>query len=304
MKILSIIIPIFSIFAIGYVGQKFLNFKLQDLSKLTVYLMMPFLCFMTFYTHELSMADAYLFVFTMVLFFVLIGIVYIASYFLSYKGKETSALILSSILMNSGNYGTPIVFLAFGQAGRSVAILLMVFHGLFINTVGVYYAAKGGEDAFGTRSALRSVLRMPILYATMLGILFQVSGIDIPQNMLVCIQMVGDASIPTVMIILGMQLAMISLKRVNVLKMMTTISIKLVVSPIIAFVLVMWLPAEPVVKQIFILSAGMPTAANAALLAIQFRADPEFVASATFISTILSIPSIAFILYLIEYQII
>jgi len=304
MKILSIILPIFFIFSIGYVGQKFLNFKLQDLSKLTVYLMMPFLCFRTFYIHELSITDVYLFALTIILFFILIFIVYIFSYFLSYRGKETSAVILSSILMNSGNYGTPIVFLAFGETGKNIAILLMVYHGLFIITVGVYYAAKGGEDTFGTRSALRSVFRMPILYATALGIAFQFSGVIIPENLMASISMVGEASIPTVMIILGMQLAMISLKRVDVVKMMTSIGIKLVISPLVAFALIFWLPADPVVKQIFVLSAGMPTAANAALLAIQFRADPEFVSSATFISTILSIPTIAFLLYLIEYQII
>ena len=44
---------------------------------------------------------------------------------------------------------------------------------------------------------------MPIAYGALLGILFQVLHFKMPTELLTCMNMVGDASIPTVMIILA-----------------------------------------------------------------------------------------------------
>ncbi len=298
------ILPIFFIFAIGFVSQKILRFNIRDLSNLTIYVMTPFLCFHAFYTHSLSIADGYLFLATLVLFALLIAVVHIYMLLLRRDGRETYAMMLASVFMNSGNYGIPVVLLAFGERGRNIAILLMVFHGIVINSLGVYYAAKGGTGSTNIGSSLQSVVRMPILHGMVLGILLQKLAVPIPANLMVSIKMVGDASIPAVMIILGMQLAMSSLKRVSLAKMTGSIAIRLIISPFLAWILTFWLPADPMVKQIFILSSGMPTAANTALLAIRFDTDPEFVSSATFLSTLLSIPSIAVILALIEHGVV
>lgn len=48
MEFLLILLPVFGIFAIGFVGQKTLKFDIPNLSKLTLYLMSPFLAFNTF----------------------------------------------------------------------------------------------------------------------------------------------------------------------------------------------------------------------------------------------------------------
>lgn len=56
------------------------------------------------------------------------------------------------------------------------------------------------------------VTRMPVAYGALLGIAFQLSHISIPEQFMTAIKLVGDAAIPTIMIILGMQLAAISFK--------------------------------------------------------------------------------------------
>ncbi len=300
MAIFSVILPVFFIFFIGFVGQRAIRFPLPELSRLTLYLMTPFLCFDTFYHHPLSMNDAYLFGYTLALFSILILVIHALAPLTKSSSREVCAQVLGGVFMNSGNYGIPVVLLAFGPQGRNIAVLLMVFHGLIINSVGVYYAAKGGSDGIGMRQALGAVVRMPILHGMVLGVLFSTLGIALPENLMVCISMVGNASVPTVMIILGMQLAMISLKRLPGVKMLAATAVKLLVSPLVAFVLALFLPADPMTRQIFVLTAAMPTAANTVLLAIQFKTDPEFVSSVTLISTVLSIITVAGVLALLQ----
>jgi len=109
--------------------------------------------------------------------------------------------------------------------------------------------------------------------------------------------MVADAAIPTIKIILGMQLAKISLKKLAIYKVSLSLVIRLIVSPAIALCVAILLPVELMLKQIMILMAAMPTAANTTMYAVQFQTEPDFVSSATLLSTILSLFTIPFILF-------
>ena len=112
-------------------------------------------------------------------------------------------MILASSFMNSGNYGTPVVFLLFGAVGLKYAVVLMVIQQMVMCTIGVYYAAKGSPEGNGIKSALRAVSRMPIIYGAIVGVLFQYTGITLTESMLAAVSLVADAAIPTIMITLG-----------------------------------------------------------------------------------------------------
>ncbi|EUJ51892.1 hypothetical protein MCOL2_14813 [Listeria fleischmannii FSL S10-1203] len=77
--------------------------------------------------------------------------------------------------------------------------------------------------------------------------------------------------------------------------------IRLLVSPIIAFGIAFFLPVDTMTKQIMILLAAMPTAANTTLMAVQFDTKPDLVSSATFISTVLSIITLPIVLALVHF---
>ena len=79
------------------------------------------------------------------------------------------------------------------------------------------------------------------------------------------------------------------MKNVAVNKLSLSLMLKLAISPVIAFCISLFLPVDDLVKQIMIIMAAMPTAANTTMYALQYNTDPEFVSSATFISTVLSL---------------
>ncbi|MEN3930475.1 AEC family transporter [Microvirga sp. W0021] len=301
MQILMVILPVFSVYALGYFGYHYLKPDIAGLARLSVYLMLPFLCFDMFYRHELSFSDIYLIIYTVILTYILIAIIYVLARLLKYNTKDGSALILSSVFMNSGNYGIPVVLLAFGEEGRPIVIFLTVFHGVLQATIGIYYAAKGGgAGSVGIKAPLLAVVRMPVIHAIVLGFLFQKLGIHISENFMVCIEMVGNASIPTAMIVLGMQLATISLKHVDLLKTAIAVTLKLLISPVLAYLLVFFMPVDPLIKKVFVLTAGMPTAANTTILALQFDTDAKFVSAVTFITTLLSLVTVSALLYFMK----
>ncbi len=218
MEFLLILLPVFGIFAIGFVGQKTLKFDIPNLSKLTLYLMSPFLAFNTFYTNPLTIDYAYLAIYIFALCLSLILLVSLISFLLGYNLQDRCALILASAFMNNGNYGTPVVLLVFGAVGLDIAVVLMVLQQLAMSTIGIYFAAKGSKDANGMKTVMKRVVRMPIAYGALLGLALQLLHVSLPSALMTCVKLVGDAAIPTIMIVLGMQLAVIRLDESNLRK--------------------------------------------------------------------------------------
>ncbi|EJG4230430.1 AEC family transporter [Listeria monocytogenes] len=300
MEFLLILLPVFGIFAIGFVGQKTLKFDIPNLSKLTLYLMSPFLAFNTFYTNPLTIDYAYLAIYIFALCLSLILLVSLISFLLGYNLQDRCALILASAFMNNGNYGTPVVLLVFGAVGLDIAVVLMVLQQLAMSTIGIYFAAKGSKDANGMKTVMKRVVRMPIAYGALLGLALQLLHVSLPSALMTCVKLVGDAAIPTIMIVLGMQLAVISFRRIELTKVGIALVLKLLIAPIITFGLTLILPVDEMTKQIMILLAAMPTAANTTLMAVQFDTKPDLVSSATFISTVLSIITLPIVLYFLH----
>jgi malate permease and related proteins len=62
------------------------------------------------------------------------------------------------------------------------------------------------------------------------------------------------------------------------------------------------LPADTLLKQIMIVMAAMPSAANTTMYAVQYGTDPELVSSATLASTCLSLITLPIILYSVTFM--
>ncbi|CAK9885864.1 MAG: hypothetical protein XXXJIFNMEKO3_02281 [Candidatus Erwinia impunctatus] len=177
----------------------------------------------------------------------------------------------------------------------------MVLQQFVMSTIGIYYAAKGSDrqENISQKQVWKTVIRMPVAYGAFAGILFQQCHIPLTPSILNSVSMIGDSSIVIIMLILGMQLSRLKITELDYPKLSFALSVRMLISPLIALSLVYWMPVSPMYKQILILLAAMPTAANTTLLSVQFNTKPELVSSTTFISTLLSLISLPVILSLL-----
>ena len=297
MNLILIILPVFIIFFIGYIGQKLIGFDIKSISTAALYLMSPFLAFRTFYANELTMDYFYIILFCLILMVVLLIVVWISSLFMKATRQQLSAMILGGVFMNSGNYGAPVVLFAFGAVAFDYAVIMMVFQSLLMNTVGIFFASIGGKEKASLGQSIQRVIRMPLIYAAFLGIGLQLASLTIPKPLMEGISLVADASIPTVMLVLGMQLAAISRKRVAYRYVSVVTVIRMVLSPLIAAGILYFMPVSDLLKAVIILQAAMPAAANTTMFALQFGTEPDLVSFTTFITTLISIITIPIVLF-------
>ena len=292
-----IVLPAFMIFFAGFVGQKVIGFDIRSISSVALYIMSPFLAFRTFYVNELTVEYFYILLFCLILMFTLMIIVWITAYFTKATKQQMSAMMLGGAFMNSGNYGAPIVLFALGAVGFEYAVIMMVFQSFLMNTFGLFFASLGGKEGASWKDSLRRVTKMPVIHGALAGVSLQLLSFNIPGPFMEAVSLIADASIPTVMLVLGMQLAVITRKKVAYRYVTSVTIIRMIVSPIVAIIIVSFLPISTLLKSVLIIQASMPAAANTTMFAIQFGTEPDLVSFTTLITTIISIVTIPIVLF-------
>lgn len=301
VDLLLIVLPAFIIFGAGYIGQKLLKLDIKSVSTMALYLMLPFLTFDTFYSNELNMEYLYMFLLSILLTILLIIITFIIGKMIKADKAHMSAIMLGTVFPNSGNYGAPIALFAFGATAFNYAIIIMIIHSLIQTTIGIFIASYGSERSTTIKEALMNVVKMPVLYGVVLGILFQLLHIELPPTIIEGVSLLGAASIPTVMLILGMQLTEIKSQKFDYKYINAVTGIRMIISPLAAVLLVSFFPINDLLKNVFILLAAMPVAVNTTILAVQFDTKPNFVSFTTLITTLVSLLTIPLTLYLLQY---
>lgn len=288
MHLVNVILPIFFVLFVGFIIKRTISIDPTVLSKLAIYVFIPFLVFRTFYNEPITAAYGYM---AMALVGIIVGIILLVTIFSTWmkvSEQERCGLVLSSAFMNNGNYGTPLVIFLFGAASAQIAVVLMVMQQLLMATIGVYYAAKGGEAQLSVKQAISRIGKMPMVYAALFGFIFQTTGVPLQTGILAGVELIASAAIPFIMLSLGVQLGAVQLTNIEWKNLSLATSLRLIVSPLLALGLVTVLPLDSLTKQVIVILAATPTAANTTIYAMQFQTDPMNVSAATLVTTILS----------------
>lgn len=104
------------------------------------------------------------------------------------------------------------------------------------------------------------------------------------------VSLLAQGTIPVIILLLGMQIAGMRLQRMGT-PAMAACAGRLIVSPLLGLALVAP-AAEPANGEGACAGAAMPTAVNAALLAMEFESEPELVSGIALLTTLISIGTV------------
>ena len=138
----------------------------------------------------------------------------------------------------------------------------------------MYYLSKS-DDGSGRASAAEQVFTLPVTYAVVAAGVVLAFDLVPPTSgpAMESIKLLGDASISLFLIILGLQVAEMRPGE-TVRRTFPTVSVKLLVAPVVAAVLTLVLGfADSVAGQAFVVLAAGPAAATPLVLTIEFTGD-------------------------------
>lgn len=287
---LPAIAPISLIILVGFLLGRFLVLDRQTLSKLAIYALSPALIGGNLYRSTLSIPSALKIILgfaiaTLILYLLVKGL----SWGFHLNPNTEKSLIATTLFANNGNLGLPLVAFTLGDAGFALAIAYLIASGIFIGSF-----APALLQGQGWKTGLKLTLKLPLFWATLTGLILRLFEIKLPLRLGEGIEMLGDATIPLVLLLLGMYLAQtrFSLGRYELF----ACSLRLILAPAIAFGITLLLQLESLESQVFVLQAAMPTAVNSLVFATEFGGDANRVAKTIVASTVLSLLTLPLVL--------
>ena len=208
-----------------------------------------------------------------------------------------SGFTLATAFANGGNMGIPVAFLAFGELGLAVAIIVFVTHATISWPVGIYIAAHGRANG---AAALRQALQVPTIYAVPLALGMRAGGWSLPDPLSRPNELMGQAAVPVMLVLLGFQLAQ-GMDIARWRGIAASAAIRLVLSAGVAFVATEVAGLEGTAQHTVIVVSAMPTAVFTTILAAEFDAEPRFVSSAMVFSTLVSLVTLTALITLLGW---
>jgi len=284
--LINIVLPVFIIIGAGFVAARMLTIDAQTLSRVSLYVLGPALVFSKLVETTVTGTDlVQIVVFTVVGTLLVLALSWVVARLLRLNRSTESAFVLSCSFVNSGNYGLPLVLFAFGQAGLERALIYFVTGAFMMNTVAVFVASRGQAKA---RTSLLNIFRVPMIYAIVIAFAIRAANLEIPGFISQPLGLTGDAAIPVMLLLVGIQLAGVSFGKQARLICVATL-VRLVGGAVVGVALATVMGLAGVTRQACIVEHSAPTGVMTGILALEFGTEPELVTGAIFASTLASI---------------
>lgn len=295
---LTVLLPLIIIVGLAYLLGRYRSLDPAPLASTAFYVLNPALVFVAMSTTAITvevLGRLFLLKLSTNLLILLLGRAIGAQ--LKLAPASVSALALATVFCNSGNFGLSVTEFAFGKEAVALALICFVTDNLMVNSLGVYLAARGHGSA---RAAAQQVFGNPALYALPLGLIAHQFGWVPPVPLGRALEMLSRATVPVMLIVLGMQLAALPFKRSDLGVIGLATALRLIVAPIIAALLVIPFGLTGLPRQVSILEAAVPTAVMSNIVASRYNSGPNIVAGSVLATSLLSLITITVLLTLLH----
>ena len=198
---------------------------------------------------------------------------------------EIRTFLPSLIFPNIGNMGLPLCLFAFGDTGLALALMIFLLVFTLQMSLGIVLVAGRGN--------LAALVKQPVLWATAIALVMIAMEWSLPTWLDNTTRLAGDATIPLMLITLGVSLA--RMKVASWKHSLLFSVIRVAGGFLVGLVVAGWFNLEGVERGVLILQSSMPVAVFNYLLALKFEREPGEVAGMVLLSTLLAFFCLPFI---------
>ena len=291
--ILSLQVMIFALIAVGFLvrrigivgpeGQK-------NLTDLVLYLFLPcniVTAFLTGADREKVVSYASIFVISIVS--LVISHFYGVIFFGRQPEGRRKCLQYATLVCNAGFIGNPIVEGLYGMEGLAMASVYLTPFRIAMWSAGISIFAGTGDR----KATIRRVVTHPCIIAVALGVAAMLIRLKLPVFLMKPIAYLSDCNTAASMLVIGMILARIEPKQFLDRTVWSFSAHRLVLLPLLVFAACSLLPVTGTARNICVILAAMPVAANTSILADKYGGDSVYATKLVVVSTLLSIPTTA-----------
>ncbi len=307
--VLSALTPVVLLIALGFVAGRLgwvRTSAAKDLSNLVFLLLTPALLFRTMSRVQVQQLDFR----PVAAYFLAVIVIFAGTLLVCGFNRRAAVLALSTTFGNTVMIGTPLVSLAWGEAGLVTLFTLYTVHTTVLLTsatlvleLAVMREAQREGRAAGQHvmatvlTALRNALLHPVPLPIIAALLFAQTGLAIPAVIDRPLELLGNAFAPTSLILVGLTLASTALgahwRNAIVLS-----AVKNLLHPLLVVLAGWLLGLSGVPLAVMVVVASLPIGANVFLFSQRYDVAQELITASVGLSTVLALGTVAIVLSL------
>jgi predicted permease len=211
-----------------------------------------------------------------------------------FEHRRMGAMILAAAFPNVTYLGLPVLEQTFGNWARSVVIQMDLFAVTpLLFTAGIMVARHYGEDVDKPKP-IWLFFNAPPFWAAAVAVILNISGIVAPDWLSGVLQKLSAAVVPLMLFSLGLALTWQAVTVRNIPYVIPVIVIKMVLMPLIAMVLVGFLPITGEYRASAVLDLSMPSMLLGIVFCDRYRLDSSLYAMAVTVTTAISLIALPF----------
>jgi len=212
--------------------------------------------------------------------------------------KERAIFSIAGFVGNTGNIGIPLGIALFGESSVIYTTLINIANVFVVYIIGVYIYSRG---SFSIKESLFNIVKIPIIPASIFAIFININDISLSPHVEEFFKMGAYAGIVLQLFLLGTFLYGIRIRELQPKLFAGTISQKFIIVPALTMVMLHFSPLPLFVQGVVFMEMMTPLAVANINLASLYDCRPKDVTSLILISTLIFLPLLFVVTYIINH---
>ena len=294
------IIFVYLFIVLGYIAKRIFKDEMhtKTLTLMSVYFLQPFVTIWGFSTATLHSEHIYVpLLYLGIILLILLPTILIAKILFSHP-KERAIFSIAGFVGNTGNIGIPLGIALFGEQSVIYTTLINIANVFVVYIIGVYIYSRG---SFSIKDSLFNIIKIPIIPASIIAIFININDIPLPAALQEFFKMGAYAGIVLQLFLLGTFLYGIRIKELHPKLFAGTLSQKFIFIPLATALILYFTDLPLFVQGVIFMEMMTPLAVANINLASLYDCKPNDVTSLILISTLLFIPIIFVLTYIVNH---
>lgn len=228
----------------------------------------------------------------------------IAAKVLHIRRERQGVFVTCFFIANTIFIGLPVNLALFGTQSVPSVMLYYMANTTMFWTLGIYHivndsqGGKGNMPLFSAQT-IKKVFSPPLM-GFLIGLALVLANIKLPNFLLTSFQYVGNMATPLSLLVIGIEMAGISLSDIHWDRDVVGALIgRFLVCPACVLALLPFIPVTPMSAQVFTMQASMPAMTQMTVVAKSIGADVRYSTQVTFITVVMGIVVIPLYMFIV-----
>lgn len=302
---LNAVIPFLCYISFGYIVRmkKIVSESfLQQLNQMVFRLFYPCMTFYNIYKADAeSLPRPVLLIFVGASILILEAILILVVPRFVLENPKRGVVIQGIFRSNFVLFGLPLTISVFGDSAASVAAMVVTVVVTIYNTTSVVILEMFNTNGkINVKNIAFNVIKNPLLQGAVIGLVFFLLGIHVPESIVTPIAAFSDATSPLALFVLGGTLHFNEISH-NLKYLVPTLSFKLLILPAVMMAIGYTFGLRELELFLLVAVYGTPVAAASYPMAQNMGGDGELAGQLVVISTVVSVVTLFFWIFLLRF---